>query len=86
MGLDVLLEVLGTLERLPAGRALVRFEGDMHADMRCDVISLDRRGLTVAPLAGQVQVVGAFPTDMALADVFLGWSALRVRLPARKLT
>ena len=43
----------------------------MDSDMGSDVVSLDSGCLAVAPLAGQIQIVGTLPTDMALADVFL---------------
>lgn len=71
MGLDVLLQILGPLECLATEVALVWLQGDMHTDMRGDVVALDGGSIAVAPLAGQVQVVGAFAADMALADVFL---------------
>jgi hypothetical protein len=71
MGLDVFLQILGTLEGLSTEVALVRLQGDMDTDMRGDVVALDCGGVAVAPLAGQVQVVGALATDVALADVFL---------------
>jgi hypothetical protein len=71
MGLDVFLQILGPLERLATEVALVWLQGDMHTDMRGDVVALDGGSIAVAPLTGQVQVVGAFAADMALADVFL---------------
>jgi hypothetical protein len=71
VGLDMFLEVLGTLEGLAAEITLVRFERDMHSNVRGDVIPLDGGGATAAPLARQVEVVGALATDMAFADVFL---------------
>lgn len=71
MSLDMLFEILGTLERLAAGWAFMRFERDMDSDMRGDMVPFDGRGFTVTPLAGQIEVVSALPTDMALADVFL---------------
>jgi hypothetical protein len=49
--------------------------------VRGDVVTLDGGGAAVAPLAGQVQVVCALATDMALADVVLGgcqWVSLCV--------
>lgn len=72
VGLDVLLEILGPLERLAAEVALVRLEGHMDADVRGDVIALDRGGAALVPLAGEVQVVGALAANMLLADVLLG--------------
>lgn len=78
MGFDVLLEILRALEGFLAEVTFVRLEGNVNADMRGDVVALDRRGATGTPLAGQVEVVCAFAADMAFADVILqagGWSA-----------
>jgi hypothetical protein len=72
VGLDVLFQILGTLESLAAKVALVRLQGDVDTDVRGDVVTLDGGGAAVAPLAGQVQVVCALATNMALADVVLG--------------
>ncbi len=69
--LDVLLEILGALERLAAELALVGLERNMDADMRGDVITLDGGGPARVPLAGKAQVVCALATDVALANVFL---------------
>ena len=44
----------------------------MNADVRGDVVALDRSGPARVPLAREVQVVGAFTADMTLTDVFLG--------------
>lgn len=71
MGLDMLLQVLRTLEGLAAKVALVRLERHMNADVRSDVITLDRRGAASAPLARQVEVVCAFATNMTFADVII---------------
>ena len=81
MGLDVFLQILGPLEGLATEVALVWLQGHMHANVGGDVVALDGGGVAVAPLASQVQVVGALAADMALADVFLMiaslWSVLR---------
>jgi hypothetical protein len=71
MGLDVLLQVLRALEALAAVVALVRLEGHMHADVGGDVVALDGGGAAVVPLAGQLQVVGALATNMALTKMLL---------------
>lgn len=70
--LDMLLEILGALEGLAAKVALVRLEGNVYADVGGDVVALDGGGATGAPLAGEVQVVGALAANMALTDVILG--------------
>jgi hypothetical protein len=41
VGLDVLLEILRSLESLATEVALMRLEGNVDADMRCDVVALD---------------------------------------------
>ena len=71
MSLDVFLQILRALERLAAEVALVRLQRHVNTDVRSDVVSLDRRGAAVAPLAGQVQVVGALATNVTLTDVIL---------------
>jgi hypothetical protein len=71
MGLNMLLEILGALERLAAEVALVRLEGHMDADVRGNVVALDGGGAALVPLAGEVQVVGALAANVLLADVFL---------------
>jgi hypothetical protein len=71
MGLNVLLEILGTLERFAAEIALMRLERHMDPNVRSDVVALDSRGAALVPLASQVQVVGALATNMLLANVFL---------------
>jgi hypothetical protein len=71
MGLDVLLQILGTLERLLAKVAFVRLQGNVHADVRRDVVSLDGGRTAGAPRAGQVQIVGRLSADMAFADMVL---------------
>lgn len=69
--LDMLLEVLGSLEGLAAELALVRLQGNVNANVACDVIALDRGRAARVPTAGQVQVICALATDMALADVLV---------------
>jgi hypothetical protein len=41
VSLYVLLEILRSLESLSTEVALMRLEGNVDADMRCDVITLD---------------------------------------------
>lgn len=71
MGLDVLLQILGTLERLAAEVALVGLERNVDADVRSNVITLDSGCPARVPLARQVEVVGALPADVLLAQVVL---------------
>jgi hypothetical protein len=77
MGLNMLLEILGALERLAAEVALVRLEGHMDADVGGNVVALDGGGAALVPLAGEVQVVGALAANVLLADVFLAEMSTR---------
>lgn len=71
MGLDVLLQVLRSLERLATELALVRLERDVNTDVRSDVITLYSGGATRVPLAGEAQVVCALATNMTLTNMFI---------------
>ena len=71
MGLDMFLQVLRSFECFAAELAFVRLEGNVNANVRGDVVSLDGGGSTLTPGAGQVEVVGRLSTDMSLADVLL---------------
>ena len=78
MCLDMLLQVLRTLESLPTEIAFVGFEWYMHSDVGGYVVTLDSRSTTIAPLASQVQVIGALAPDMSLADVVLRKESARL--------
>jgi hypothetical protein len=69
--LDVLLEILRTLESFTAEVALMWLQWHVNTDMRGNVIPLDSGCAASAPLASQVQVVCALAADMALTDVVL---------------
>lgn len=69
--LDMLLQVLGTLERLATELTLVRLERNVNTDVRGDVVSLDCSSSARVPLASQVEVVCALTANMALTDVLL---------------
>jgi hypothetical protein len=71
VSLDVLLQILRALEGFATEVALVGFQRNVNADVRGDVVTLDGGGATCAPLAGEVEVVGALAADMALAHVIL---------------
>jgi hypothetical protein len=71
MSLDVLLEILRTLEGLLAGVALVRLEWNMDTDVRSDVIALDSSRVAVDPSTSQVKIVGGLAADMTLTHVLL---------------
>lgn len=71
MSLDVLLEILRSLEGLATEVALMRLEGNVDANVRCDVIALDGCDAARTPVASQVEVVCALATDVTLAYVLL---------------
>lgn len=71
MGFDVLFKVLRPLECLAAKFAFMRLQWYMNPDVRGNVITLDSRSSTSAPLACQVQVIGAFATNMSVANMIL---------------
>lgn len=71
MGLDMLLQVLRTLERLATEVAAVRFQWNVDTDVRSNMIPFDHMDATVAPHALEIQVVGALATDVIFADMIL---------------
>lgn len=71
MGLDMLLEILRTLEGLSTEVTLVWLQGNVNTNVRGDVVALDRCGAARVPLASQVEVVGALPADVPLTNVVL---------------
>ena len=71
VGLNMLLQILGTLEGLSAEVALVWLERDVDSNVRGDMIAFDGRGTARVPATGEVQVVGTLPADMLFADVVL---------------
>lgn len=77
MRLDVLLEILGSLEGLLALGTSVRLERDMDAQVRGDVVALDDGRVALLPAACEVQVVVRLATDVDLSQVGveLFWSS-----------
>lgn len=71
MGLDMLLEVLRAFERLAAEVTTMRLQGDMDANMRGNVVTLNHGDVAVGPSTLQVEIVGALATDMNFAHVVL---------------
>lgn len=71
VSLDMLLQILGTLESLPAEVTLVRLKWYMNADVGSDMITFDCCGVASAPLTGQVEVVGAFASNVTLTNMLL---------------
>jgi hypothetical protein len=77
VSLHVLLQILRTLECLAAEVALMRLQRNVNTNVRSNVISLDCGGAAVAPLAGQVQVVGALAANVTLTNVVLHEVSIR---------
>lgn len=71
VSLDMLLQVLGTFEGLAAKVAAMRLQWHMNANVRGDVVTFNDRDVAVGPSAFQVEVVGAFATDVDLTHVIL---------------
>jgi hypothetical protein len=74
MSLDVLLKILGALESFATEIAFMRLQRNMNTNVRSNVITLDSGSAAVAPLAGQVQVVGAFAANVTFAHMVLSYS------------
>ena len=64
-------KVLRPFEGLATKLASVRLQGDMDTNVRCDMISLHDLNAAAPPRTSQVEVVGAFATDVHLAHMFL---------------
>jgi hypothetical protein len=74
--LDMFLQVLWTLEGFSAEVTFMGLQRDVDSDVGGDVITLDGGGATAAPLAGEVEVVSRFASDMSLTNMLLfPWSA-----------
>jgi len=71
VSLDMFLQILRSLECLPAEFTLVRLQWDVDSNVGGDVVPLDRGGSALAPRAGQVQVVSRLSSDMSLTYVLL---------------
>lgn len=70
--LNMLLQVLGTLEALAAEVTLVWLQRDVNTNVRRDVVALDCGGAAEVPPTGEVQIVGTLASNMAFADMLLG--------------
>jgi hypothetical protein len=71
MGLDMLLEILWSLEGLATKLALVRFQRNVNSNVRGNVIALDGGGTTLAPGAGEIEVISRLSANMAFANMLL---------------
>lgn len=71
VGLDMLLQVLGTFEGFATKFAFMGLQRHVHTNVRSDVITLHSGGAAASPLAGQIEIIGALAAYMALANMFL---------------
>jgi hypothetical protein len=71
VGLDMLLEILRTLEGLSTEFTLVRLQRNVDSNVGGDVVTLDGSGAALTPSASQVEVVGGLAADVTLADMLL---------------
>lgn len=69
--LDMLLQILRSLECLLTKFTLVWLEWNVDSNMRGNMISLDCSGPAGPPSARQTQIVSTFAPDMNIAQVVL---------------
>ena len=87
MGLDMLLQILRTLEGLSTKVALVWFQGYVNANMGSDVVAFHGGGATGSPLADQVEIVCALAADVTFTEVLLRKDvSAKARLTSEELT
>jgi len=67
----MLLQILRTLKCFSAEVTLVWLQWDMDTDVGSDVITLDSGSPAGVPSTSQVQVVGAFASNVLFTDVVL---------------
>ena len=77
MSLDMLLQVLRTLEGLAAKVTFMRLQRHVDSNVGGDVIPLHSRSPTVTPSTGEIQVVGTLSPNMAFTHMFLQFSQPR---------
>lgn len=70
VSLDMLLQILRTLEGLPTEVTFVRLQRNVDSDVGSDMITLDSGSSARVPSTGEVQVICALSSDMFLADMF----------------
>jgi len=67
----VLLEILRTLECLTTEVTFVGLQGYMDSNVGGNVVTLHCSGAARVPTTSQVQVVGAFATNMLFTNMLL---------------
>lgn len=71
MGLDMFLEILRAFKSLAAEVTSMRLQRHMDANVRGDMVALNDGNVAVGPSTLQIQVVGAFATDVNFANMVL---------------
>ena len=71
MCLYMLLEILRALEGLSAEFTSMWFQRDVDSDVGGDVVALDDSDMAVAPCALQIEIVGALPPNVTVANMLL---------------
>lgn len=67
----MLLQILRSLESLPTEVTFVWLQWNVHSDVRGDVVTFYSGGAALIPATREVEVVGAFATNMLLTNMFL---------------
>lgn len=65
------LQVLGSLEGFATKITLMRLQRYVNANVRGNVVTLDRGGMAAPPRTGEAEIVGALASHMTLTDMFL---------------
>lgn len=71
MCLYMLLEILRALEGLSAEFTSMWFQRDVDSDVGGYMIALDDGDMAVTPCALQIEIVGALPPNVTVANMFL---------------
>ena len=71
MSLNMLLQILRSLEGLAAEIAMMRLQWDMNANVRGYVVTLDNSDMTIAPSTSQIKIVGALTPNVVLTNMVL---------------
>ena len=67
----MLLEILRTLEGLPAKMTSMRLQRNVNTNVRSDMVTFYRDRAASAPCADESEVVGRLATDVMFADMIL---------------
>lgn len=67
----MLLQILWSLETLGTKVTVKRLQGNVDAEMRRDVVALDRCHTTLLPQASQRQIVGGLAAHVVVTEVLI---------------